>query len=277
MALTYGNKNVDSRFSATIEPILFAQNVFQEGLTYTAKYDVSEAGEIFFRKLGKGTAVVGTPGTKFTHTDTADAVFTISRSLSVSRSEEIMEAVAVDVSYAVGAENLETALLVCQEAWNLEIAKVFAGLDVDGNAMTVSTNGAALDKDTIYGIVVDDVAKLNALKAKPNTMLVTPAGYAVLLKSPEFLRSTDLGDIVVQTGQVGRIAGQNVFMYEDLATAVPNADYVIYDMDTLAVNSYVEAYRLKDAIDFVGTYAQVKINFGKAVSNGARALVKVNA
>lgn len=42
-------------------------------------------------------------------------------------------------------------------------------------------------------------------------LLVSPETYALILKSPEFVRATQLGDAVVQTGAQGRIAGFNVF------------------------------------------------------------------
>lgn len=271
MSLTYGNKNVDSKFSPILEPNLFDKNPFQPGLTYTAKYNVNEAGEVFFRLLGKGASVVGTPGTKFTHTDNADQVFTIQRDKSVSRSEEIMDAVAADVSYAAGAENLALAIKLNQEAWNAEIyATLSSGTPKTGTV--TARSGAALDGTTIYDEVVDSVAVLWGNKAKPDTLLVSPATMAKLLKSDEFLRAGDLGDSVVQTGMIGQIAGLNVFMYENVTE-----DFIIYDHDALCVNSRVDVLRLKDAIDFGGVYAQNKIDFGSAISNGDRVLRRTTA
>lgn len=101
-------------------------------------------------------------------------------------------------------------------------------------------------------------------------MIVPPLTYAKLLKSPEFLRATDLGDSVVETGQIGQMAGLRVFLSQDAT----NFDYVIYDHDALAVNSRVDAFRLKDAIDFPGVYAQVKIDAGIKVTNGDRVLTR---
>lgn len=266
MSLTYNNKNVDSKFSPILEPNLFDRNPFQPGLSYTDKYNVTEAGEVYFRLLGTGTAVVGTPGTKFTHTDTADQVFVIQRDKSVSRSEEIMDAVAADVSYAAAASNLELAIKVNQEAWNNAIYTELSTGTPKTGTVTAET-GAALTGDTIYDSVVDSVATLWDNKAKPTTMFVSPTSMAKLLKAPEFLRATDLGDSVVQTGMIGQMAGLNVFMYENVTE-----DYIIYDHDALCVNSRVDVLRLKDAIDFGGVYAQNKIDFGVAVSNGDRVL-----
>jgi hypothetical protein len=273
MALTYGSKNVDSRFSPILEPILFNRNIFQEGLSYTAKYDINEAGEVFVRLLGKGAAVVGTPGSKFTdgagHTDTADTVVAIPRNKSFLRSEEIFDAVAADTNYDTAASHLETALRVVQEAWNTAIfGELVTGTPLFGTRVPVT--GAALTKDTIYESVIDSVAVLQLAKANPTVMIVPPISYAKLLKSPEFLRSTDLGDEVVETGMIGQMAGLRVFLSQDAVAY----DYVIYDHDALAVNSRVDAFRLKDAIDFPGVYAQVKIDAGIKVTNADRVLTR---
>jgi len=265
MALLYGNKQVDSAFSPIIEPVLFNRNIFQPGLTYTDKYEVTEAGQVFFRLLGKGAAVVGTPGSDFTHTDTADSVFEILRDKSFLRSEKIRDAVASDVSYDVAAANLELALRVVQESWNSAIfAELVSGSPATGSRL--DQTGAALDKDTVYPAVVDAIAALQAQKAMPNVMIVGPLTYAKLLKSPEFLRATDLGDRIVETGAIGQMAGLNVFLSQDASAY----EFVIYDADALAVNSRVDAFRLKDAIDFVGVLAQVKVDAGFKVTNGDR-------
>jgi hypothetical protein len=269
MALTYGSKNVDFGFSPILEPLLFNRNIFQPGISYTAKYEMNDMGEVFVRVLGKGAAVVGTPGSKFTNTDTADQIFSIPRNISLLRSEEIFDALAADVSYDAGASHLETALRVVQEKWN---ETIFAAL-VTGPAKTgvrVAQTGVALDKATIYGEVVDSIAALQANKARPTVMIVPPLTYAKLLKSPEFLRATDLGDRVVETGAIGVMAGLTVFLYEGASAY----DYVIYDHDALAVHSRVDAFRLRDAIDFPGVYAQVKIDLGTAVTNGDRVLTR---
>ena len=50
-----------------------------------------------------------------------------------------------------------------------------------------------------------------------------PRNLCLLLKSPEFIKASDLGDAVVQTGAVGRIAGFTVF--ED-STLGENVEYI---------------------------------------------------
>lgn len=72
---------------------------------------------------------------------------------------------------------------------------------------------AALTKANIYDTIVDARTKLSETHVPTDGrwLLVSPETYALLLKSPEFIKASALGDAVVQTGAVGRVAGFTVF------------------------------------------------------------------
>lgn len=93
---------------------------------------------------------------------------------------------------------------------------------------TASKNTTALTKDTIYDSIVDEVAALKKKGLNPTEMwlAVTNETYALLLKSPEFIKASDLGDNVVQNGRVGRINGLNVYETNNIPDA-SNVEYVI--------------------------------------------------
>ena len=92
---------------------------------------------------------------------------------------------------------------------------------------SVSTNTTALTKSTVYESVVDEVQKLKKLGLNLSEMwlAVTNETYGLLLKCPEFVKVSDLGDKVVQNGQVGRFAGLDV--YETNNIADENLEYII--------------------------------------------------
>lgn len=81
------------------------------------------------------------------------------------------------------------------------------------NNGTASTNTTALTKTTIYDSIVDEVAKLKKKGLSPDEMwlAVTNEIYALLLKCPEFVRATQMGDDIVRDGRVGRINGIDVY------------------------------------------------------------------
>lgn len=93
---------------------------------------------------------------------------------------------------------------------------------------TASKNTTALTKDTIYESIIDEVAALKKKGLNPTEMwlAVTNETYAMLLKSPEFIKASELGDNVVQNGRVGRINGLNVYETNNIPDST-NVEYVI--------------------------------------------------
>lgn len=98
-------------------------------------------------------------------------------------------------------------------------------LDKDGIAALESGGAAfgdttALTKDTIYANMVDMRTKLSEsnVPVERRFALVSPAVFALILKSPEFISASNLGDEVKQSGAAGRIAGFNIFESNNLAS-----------------------------------------------------------
>lgn len=84
---------------------------------------------------------------------------------------------------------------------------------------------AALTKDNVYAQFVDLRTALSREKVptQGRFALISPEVYALLLKSSEFVKASDLGDAVVQSGAIGQIAG--FLLFED--TTLPEVVSVI--------------------------------------------------
>lgn len=86
-------------------------------------------------------------------------------------------------------------------------------VDTDGGAVLIAgstpTGVGTLTKDNIYSAIVDVRTAMNKAKVpkKNRYLLVTPDTMALILKSPEFIAASDLGDEVKQSGAVGMISG----------------------------------------------------------------------
>ena len=93
---------------------------------------------------------------------------------------------------------------------------------------TASEDTAKLTKSTVYDSVVDEVAALKKKGLRPEELwlAVTNETYALFLKSPEFVKASDLGDKVVQNGQVGRINGIDVYETNNIPDD-SNVEYII--------------------------------------------------
>lgn len=106
----------------------------------------------------------------------------------------------------------------------LDSAGYMLGKQIDTDAATVLLAGATvvneelIDKTNIYSKIVDlrtRMSKANIPNDGRRYLLVTPDTFALILKSDEFIPASSLGDDVKQSGAVGRIAGFNVYEWND--------------------------------------------------------------
>lgn len=95
-------------------------------------------------------------------------------------------------------------------------------IDTDGATALLSggtvTNVASLTAQNIYDTIVDirtAMSKANIPNDGKRYLLVTPDTFNLVLKSPEFIAASSLGDEVKQSGILGRIAGFNVKEWND--------------------------------------------------------------
>lgn len=287
---------VDDRYSPLVEPNLFAGNVFQPGMTFTDKYQLGAAGQIFVHKPGISTITPTHPGADFSDAIVQDSLVQITLDKQFNRSRKIYQATLNSVAYPQAAMEMETALAEVREGWNLQAARSLvldATVTLDANI----TTAANTDGSDAYAFVVASRQKLREQKANPDTLIVSPAFYAKLLKAPEFQRSVQVDTDVIRNAFVGRVAGLNVYEYENIASVIGNGvkvkadtpseitwvaaddelEYIVYDSDAFSIVTSVEAVRLvEEPTRFVGVLAQVQIVSGFKLTNGSRAIIKVH-
>ena len=159
-------------------------------------------------------------------------------------------------------------------------------MDSDGSvelttAGTAFGNTTALTEKTIYANIVDARTQQSSIGVPTagRWLLVSPDTYGLLLKSPEFIKASDLGDAVVQIGAVGKIAGYTVF--ED-STLGENVEYVAGHPNWFAViDEWAVPVHLQDLSgsgDFIGASAvQGRKVYAYKVTKGQTILVKKKA
>jgi hypothetical protein len=284
---------VDDKFSPLVEPNLFAGNVFQPGLSFTDKYQIGPAGQIMVHKPGTGTVTSTVPGADFNETVVADSIITISLNKQYNRARKIYGATVASVAYPIAASELETGLQEVKAAWNLDAASAIVDADGIRVASNVTTLTAAND---IYDTIVDARQALRALKANPDTIIVSPATYGKLLKSDEFQRSVQIDNQVVRDAFVGKIAGLNVLEYESLEDAAGDLtningttaditwvgasdalEFIVYDHDALSIVTSVNVMGIWDGMPrYNGVVAEVEIVSGFKLTNPSRAILKIH-
>lgn len=156
-------------------------------------------------------------------------------------------------------------------------------MDSDGSvelttAGTAFGNTTALTEKTIYANIVDARTQQSSIGVPTagRWLLVSPDTYGLLLKSPEFIKASDLGDAVVQTGAVGKIAGYTVFEDSTLGETV---EYVAGHPNWFAViDEWAVPVHLQDLSgsgDFIGASAvQGRKVYAYKVTKGQTILVK---
>lgn len=234
---------LQERYSKLIDLKLRATLVKKDGVVFNNRYEGDpKAGKVKVPVRDTEVTVADyskTGGATATHGDTTYLDVSVDKDKAVNEIIDGYDAAAVPDNLV--ADRLDSAAY----SLALQIEKD-ATAELESSATTFGDT-TALDKDTIYDTIVDVRTKMSEAYV-PNDnrrfLLVSPTVFGLILKSPEFIRATTLGDSVVQTGAAGRIAGFNVF--ED-ATLSATTDFIAGHPDWCTrVNEWSVPVHLQD-------------------------------
>lgn len=258
-------QSVDAIFSSILEKNLFKDATFQNGITFTNKFQ-ERAGQIFVRKLGKPSVTERDPADEgsldFAHTLTADTLIPIVVDTEISVSEKIYDGIEDSRLTPRRLEAFETAVLTHNERFQVRAAAKL----IDGAKS--SANTAKSTADTILKNIVADRKAIRDVGGNPDVLVVSTRIYSVLLNKfsgNEFLPNTN--EDTRRTGLVGWLYGFKVFesnTFTDRGAAAaagqpPNTEYILYDHDGYSIITHLIASRVEPAgKDFVGALAQVQ-------------------
>ena len=136
--------------------------------------------------------------------------------------------------------------------------------EVDANN-TLGTTAApiVLTPDNIYSQFVEAAQILSESNVPRGArwVVVSPWVHAVLVQSPEFIRSTQLGDSTVVNGMVGRIAGFNVFESNNVDSLYGESDVmfgypgaITFAEQILSMEAYRPDNGFRDAVKGLYVY-----------------------
>lgn len=274
MGIIYGTLNVDEKYSSILEPNLFNESVFAPGVTYTDKYETGPAGQILVHKLSTSSVEPGKPGRDFTDEASADSLITIAINNNFQKSKKIYGVEAAAVAFPLANEQLSLATQEVKEGWN---QAANACLVTEGTASTVTT---AITSAT--DALIDERTALAKAKGKADVVLCSPDFYGALLKEAGDKFMPVRNDKIAATGAIGTYLG--FLVIEDNGLSATNAKYinnagttktaafsgiqfVMYNHNALSIVNNLEAMRIVDSENFVGSKAQVEMNTGYTVTN----------
>lgn len=202
------------RYSNLVLEKLRDELVLQDGIVFNNDYEGSPAAgtvkipvrdqEVTAKNYDKANGIE--PGTG----STAYVDFPITKDIAVNEIIDGYDAKSVPDNLV--ADRLDSAGYV-----------LASRLDQDGASTLIAqgttVNRAASTVDTVYDGIVELRKMMSKAKipSKDNRryLLATPDYYALLLKDDHFVGASNLGDEVKQSGTVGRIAGFNIYEWND--------------------------------------------------------------
>lgn len=295
-------ETVDTVFSKLLIANLFKDQTFVEGQTFTDKYN-ERGGQIYVRRLGKieatHTKTTDANGLKFKHTNTMDSLALLQKKDRISISEECYDIVqnlrASGKSMDKMNEVLGSFKEQCQMLYTSYLLEEPQGTDSEllGGA-TRSANTAKISTlDDLVTSILESRKQIQTNGGSADVLLLSPEMESLFLASASkaanaFLPETN--ESLLKSGKIGRLYGMTVYTSNLLGNGTPlgtsnakkntgtaaKCEYVLYDHNAFAICGDIETMRLKDAIDFSGSYAQIEGVFGGGVTNAALAYAKLN-
>lgn len=197
------------KYSNLIDAKLRKTLVLKDGVIFNNKYEGSaKAGSVKIRKTGAAQVQ------DYDKANGADLTTGTSQYITVIVDKDKAVNEIIDGFNAAAVPDNMVADRIDEAGYGLALT-----LDADGAAELCKSGTAiegttALTNKTVYGALVDVRTALTKAGV-PNDgrryVIVNPDVMGLILKSDEFTKASDLGDVIVQTGAVGKIAGMLVF------------------------------------------------------------------
>ena len=239
-------------------------NTRYEGNPVAGAVKVPVRGEITVSDYDKANGIVITEGS------------TTYKTITITKDKAVNELIdgfdAASVPDGIVADRLDSA------GYGLGKSLDADGLSVLAEQGTALEDTTALTKSTAYEAVVDAFTKLSENDATMDGryIIVRPAVNAFLLKSPDYVKASNLGQELVNKGIVGQVAGFNVLISNNLPEGVEfiagHSDYAT------RVNAWSVPVKVQDlggSGKYIGASAvQGRLVYEHAVTNPAGVLVK---
>lgn len=283
MSVIYGSLNVDEKYSSILEPNLYHDSVFADGMTFTSKYEEGPAGGIFVHKLTTTPVAVGTPGRDFQDEATADNLIPIVLNNNFQKSKKIYGVQANAVALSLANEQLSIATKEVGEGNTL------GGLACLVHEGTASANqGTSLTTSNIKAQILADRKAIRDAKGSADVILMSTGAYAILLEKFGSEFTPVANDYVNANGQIAKWLGFTVMECSALSEAsaeyydytgtkqtktLSGVDYIMYNHEALSIVPNFDVARIVDSENFNGSKAQVELNVGYRVTSGAQVVI----
>ncbi len=284
MTTKYGNTFVDEKYSAILEPNLYAEQTLQPGITFNNQYqgDANSGLVKIFKTTKDAAGAPTTPAGDFSHENTANTLIDLRLNNAFRKSKKVYKVTADSIAYDLAEETLSTA--VKDNAEDRQRA-AYACLVNEGTIENSTTETTAAN---IKAHVAASRKALRKAHAKPDVVFASVDAYSAMLETAGDKYIPTKNDGMVTNGQVGTWLGMTWFECDGLegtgkyynhegnliSVDLDDVEYVMFDHRAFNVVDNLEVMRIENAVDFVGVYAQNEINSGFRVPTAAKVSVK---
>lgn len=281
--LQYGNFYLPSRYSNLLLPNFFYNSFLQPGVTYTDRYQMGTAGQIFVPKLKPSEVKLAEPCSKFEHKAIGNELLQITLNCTYPSSKEICALQETVADYALISETVRLSARELAEAWN---KSGIAALLTEGAGQTFESPEPQ-NLDELKNDILSARTTLYKQKRNGRVMLCSPDFYQLVMQYAGTLYTPSINDRMIYSGEVGEWLGLrfiNLNLLQEDAAPLEYNDYtwtrkvvseddmdriayILYDPEAFSVLINFSRTRLIEGPDFMGTYVQTLLNSGFRVTD----------
>ena len=283
MALVVGQATVATGMSPIVEGGLYADEIFQDGVTFTSEHDVGNAGQIQVEVYSPDNSIEPkTPGADFTNSEYANTVIEINTNNSFQKSQKVPAYVQA---------TMPTSVLI-NKTWavteDIRIARQKTCLAVLVAEGTASDDTEAVTSANIKEKVLALRKDLRKKHARPDVVFASVDAYSAMLEIAGKDYTPVANDSVVTTGRVGYWMGMRwvectllggSHKYNNASGVAQTVDtsgvdFIMFDHLAFSIIDKLVMLRVIDNPNAAGSLVQMELDCGAKITNPACALVK---
>lgn len=288
--LQYGDLFLPTDYSDILLPNFFYNSFLQPGVTYTDKFQMGTAGQIFVPRMKQGTVELKEPCSDFDHKDIGNELLQITLNCTYMSSKKICALQETAINYDLVAETLRLTARELAEAWNIG---GLTALITEGTGRSYQIT-PAINLETLKQDILSAKTQLFKNKRTGKIVLCSPDFYQIILQYAGSSFTPSINDKMVYSGEVGTWLGLTFvnlnllqegageFEYNDYkwdkqsihAETIQDIAYIMYDPEAFSVLVNFNRSRMIESPDFMGQYVQSVINSGFRVTDPESVIIR---
>lgn len=283
MALVISGTTVATGMSPVVEGALYADEIFQDGVTFTSEHDVNGAGQIQINVYNPDTTLTAVlPGSDFEHTAFTNGVLELNCNNAFHKSQKVPAFLSAEMPPEV----------IAAKTWSVtedvRVARQKTALAILAGTGSAATSTETITADNVKEEAIKARKELVTNFAKPDVVIASVNTYAAMLERAGKDYTPMANDAVSETGRVGMwlgmlwieaplLAGQLGFINTSGNASQFDAskvDFVMYDHRAYTIVDKLTLLRTIDNPNAAGSLVQEEIVSGFKVTNNKCVLVK---